>query len=164
MVGTTNMHSLHLGLVFGWLGVLGVEGILEFLPLWRRELRPATAVFHYYIDLILELPLLLGILATGMVLLSGRALDARLVVKLVASAVAIAANLACVVLVILRHRGAPERLDDRSRLIYTLIGLGTPVGAVALYLGLGYAGMLPRLSRSRWLSGRPTSSASPVRG
>jgi hypothetical protein len=138
-----NLGALHLALVFGWLGVLGCEAILEFLPLWRRELRPATAAFHYYIDVVLELPLLVGIVATGFLLLRGRPLDMRLIAKLVASAIPVALNLACIGVVILRHRGSPEQLEARSRVVYGLIAVGTPVGAVALFLGLGYAGLLP---------------------
>lgn len=133
---------LHFVLVAAWAGVVGVELVLELAPLRRPELRPATVVFHYYTDLWLELPLLLGVLVTGLLLLGERPMDARLAVKLAGAALALGANLVCMALVVARHRGPPGRAAARSRWIYATGLLGIPGGLVALYLGLGYAGWL----------------------
>lgn len=135
-----NLHLLHLISVAAWIGVIGAELVLELLPLRRPDLQAATAVFHYYIDLCVELPLLLAILATGALLLIGSPIDARLAIKLAGAAVALAANFACIVVVVRRHRGPQSEIKRRTMLIYTTVGVGVPGGVVALYIGLGYVG------------------------
>lgn len=139
-LGLVNTATLHLVLVAVWFGILLAEFVLELLPLRRPELQAATAAFHFYIDLLAELPVLLGIVATGAWLLRDRAIDARLAVKLAGAAVAIVANLVCVGVVIARHRCRPEDLDRRSRLVRSTAAVGVPGGLVALTIGLGYAG------------------------
>jgi len=134
--------TLHLVLLAGWAGVVATEAVIELLPLVRPQLRPAAAVFHYYIDLVVELPVLLGVAVTGAALLAGRPMDARLAAKVVAGAAAIAANLVCVLLVVARHRGPADRLAARSRLVFVSAGVGLPGAAAAFYLGAGYAGWL----------------------
>jgi len=134
-----DLHPLHFLLVAMWFGVVGAEVVLELLPLRRPELRGAADVLHYHIDLFVELPLLLGVVATGLLLLQGRALDVRLVVKLAGAALALGANFACVALVIARHRGRPELAGRRTKLVYLTALSGFPGGLLALYLGFGYA-------------------------
>ncbi len=135
-----NLHLLHLVSVAAWLGVIGAELVLELLPLRRPELQPATAVFHYYIDLCIELPLLLAILGTGALLLVDSRIDARMAIKLAGAAVALGANLACMVVVVLRHHGPQAEIKRRTMLVYATVAVGIPGGLVALYIGLGYVG------------------------
>jgi hypothetical protein len=137
-----SLPSLHMFAIALWTGVLAAEGVLEFLPLKRPELHAAAAAFHYSIDLLIELPLLIVIALTGVLLLRGTSFDARLIVKVAAGALAVLVNLICVVVVVIRHRGAPEQIERRTRRIYLLIAIGSPGYLLALVLGLGYAGWL----------------------
>jgi hypothetical protein len=138
-----SIHLLHLIFLAMWGGVLGCEFILEaWLPRRGPTGEETLAALHYYIDLGLELPLLLGVIVTGLLLLAGRPIDARLAVKLAGAAIALAANLTCVVLVVVRHRGDKAKLARRTRAIRWTAIIGVPAGFVALYIGLGYAGLL----------------------
>lgn len=132
---------LHFVVVAIWFGVLGTEFVLELLPLRRPELRPAAVEFHFWIDLILELPLLLAVLITGGYLATHRPMDLRLAVKLTAALMAIGANLFCFAVVVVRHRASPEKAAELTHLVHAS-GLGVPAGLVALYIGLGYAGWI----------------------
>ncbi len=140
-----DLHVLHFVVVAAWFGVVGVEFVMEIVPLRRPDLGPAVAVLHYWVDLIVELPLIVAVTATGFLILSGRPRcspdDARLLVKLLGAAVALGANLVCVALVVWRHRGRVDAIEKRSRWVRAT-GIGIPGGLVALYLGLGYAGWL----------------------
>ena len=48
-----------------WGGVVATEAVIEILPFRQRELHAATIRFHYWIDLLVELPLVLAVIATG---------------------------------------------------------------------------------------------------
>ncbi len=137
-----DLPLLHFVLVAMWGGLVAAEVVLELLPVWRPELRQPADVFHYYIDLWVELPLLAGVLATGLLLLRGHSVDARLAAKLAGAGIALGANLVCVAMVIVRHRGRAELAAGRTRIVHGTAMVGIPGGLVALYLGLGYAGWL----------------------
>jgi len=64
------------------------------------------ARFHYYLDIVLEAPLLLGVVLTGTVLLLQTQPDAALWVKVAAGLGAVVSNVVCVVVVIRRDRAA----------------------------------------------------------
>lgn len=138
-----DLRVAHLALVAAWVGVVLCESVLEVRGLRRPDLRAAAVEIHYWIDLLVELPLLCGVLATGLLLLAGRALDARLAVKIAGAALALAANFACVAIVVARRRGDPARAARRTRLVFATAAAGIPGGLVALWIGLGYAGRLP---------------------
>jgi ABC-type molybdate transport system permease subunit len=59
----------HLIVLSMWGGVVATEAVIEIFPFRRRELHAATIRFHYWIDLLVELPLVLAVIATGIVLL-----------------------------------------------------------------------------------------------
>jgi hypothetical protein len=133
-----NLRAVHLFLVAAWIGVVLVESLMEGLAFRRAPLRPAAVTFHYFIDLFIELPLVFAILGTGAVLLEERPMDGRLMVKVVSGLVALFSNLVAGVIVHLRHRGDPELIDARSRLLFIIGGIGVPTGFIALYIGLSY--------------------------
>src|SRR3990170_4694466 len=112
-----DLRTVHLLLVGVWFGIVGAEAVIELLPDRHPTLRSAADTFHYFIDLFVELPLLLGVTATGLVLLDGRGIDTRLALKLGGAALALAANFACVAIVIARHRGKRELAARRTRLV-----------------------------------------------
>lgn len=134
------MPTLHLVLVAFWGGIVATEAVLELLPLWRPALRPAAAAFHYYVDLFVELPVLLGVAATGLLLLRGRSFDARLAWKVGCGLAAVTANLVCIAFVIARERGRDARRT--TRIIFASAAVGLPAAGGALVLGAGYAGWL----------------------
>lgn len=134
--------TLHVAVLSAWLGVVLAEVVLELLPLRRPELRRATSVFHFYIDLFVELPVLMAVVATGVLLLGRHPIDTLVVVKVAGGALAVLANLTCVGVVIARHLGPPEAIERRSRLVIATAAVGAPGAAVALYLGARLAGWI----------------------
>ncbi len=132
----------HLLLLALWGGVVAAEAVMELLALRRPELARATATLHRAIDLWVEVPLLLGVLTSGLVLLSSRPLTPLLAAKAACGAVAVGANLYCVVTVVRRHREPDARLPARSRQVVASAVVGLPFALVALALGAYLAGWL----------------------
>jgi hypothetical protein len=122
---------LHLILVAAWAGLVLAELVLELVGARRPEAQRFVADVHYMIDLFLELPILLGVLATGGWLLRGATFDTALAVKVACGLAAVLANLVCVALVIARHRGARA-----TRAIFGTAMFGIPPALLAAYLGL----------------------------
>ena len=61
---TSLFSILHMAFLGFWGGVVATESVLEVYPYRRRELHQHTIQFHYWIDLIVELPLVIGVVAT----------------------------------------------------------------------------------------------------
>jgi hypothetical protein len=133
------MHLAHLACLCGWGAVLLIELVVESIgddhAAWAR-----AATLHFWIDVFAEIPLVIGILVTGgVLLLRSWPPSGLLSIKIVSAAVAIAANLYCCVVVVLRYRlrhdpAAVRRFRRRVQLSV----LGVPFGAVAAYIGLAY--------------------------
>ena len=102
-----NLISMgHLMLLCLWGGVVAAEAVLELYPRHHPEVHPTTIRFHYWIDLLIELPLVLAVMVTGITLaVLAWPLTALHLLKIVGAAVAVSANLVCIVLVIRRGRG-----------------------------------------------------------
>jgi len=125
----------HLILLALWAGVVAAELVLEDLGRRNRELRAPAARIHLWIDLLVELPLVLGVLASGVVLAALRwPLSPVHWAKIALAAVAIVANLICIALVIRRHRRQAHGLTRR---LIPLVAVGLP--AALLAAGLGFA-------------------------
>lgn len=144
-VGT--LQALHLFFIAGWAGVLACEALLEFLPAGDAGREQQIALLHYRIDLLLEAPLLAGILVTGVILLGDAQWSLALAIKVVAALVVIGANAACVVVVVRRHRGLRRPGRDAAGVfardthaIHWLIYVFTPIGLGVFVLGLVLAG------------------------
>ncbi len=122
-----------------WAGVAIVETVLE-LGANDEARRRAAAVLHYRIDLLVEIPLLFAILATGWVLTARLpSLTALHLWKLGCGLTAIGLNLFAAVVVILRYR---RREDPRALARYGALlrsgGLAVPFAVAAFYLGIRY--------------------------
>lgn len=140
---------VHLILVAFWGGVVAAEAVLEVLPIRRPALGGPTAMFHYYIDGLVELPVLVGVFGTGLVLAAlAWPLTGWHWVKIACAAAAIAANVTCIVLVLRRGRAilalrgsGPEgpRPQGPSLAILTCAGVGLVPGLLAAGLGLWLA-------------------------
>jgi hypothetical protein len=127
-------------LVALWGGLVLSETVIE-LSARDHESRRHAARLHYWIDLTLELPTVLGVLATGFALLARSGpLTPSLEVKVAAGLLAILGNLSCVVAVILRRRHVddPQALEVWARRVL-IHWTAIPFGVTALVLGLGRA-------------------------
>jgi hypothetical protein len=133
------LHLTHLVLVSLWGGLVLGESVLE-LSARDQAGREHAARIHFWMDVLLELPLLLGALATG-AWLTWRAWPPTTlhVIKIVAALVAVTLNLYCIGVVVARYRrradvSSVERDSKRVR----LSGLGIPFALVAAYIGVMY--------------------------
>jgi hypothetical protein len=123
-----------------WGGLVAAEMVVELRSRTPEEMRHAAAL-HYWIDVLLELPLLAAVLVTGAVLVaSAWPLTPLHWVKVGAGLLAIAANLWCVGHVLRRNRTASDAaaLARHARWVRVTAAFGLPFGAIALYLGLAY--------------------------
>lgn len=130
----------HLFLVALWGGVVLAELVLEALAWARRlELRP-VAEAHYFIDLFVEIPLLVAVVTTGVVLaLKHPALSPWHWVKFAMAAAALLDNVVCVVWVRRRHHAATDSERDHWHNRIRMTFAGIPLGIAAATLGLWLA-------------------------
>ena len=143
---TIHLASLvHLVFLCLWGGVVATEAVLELYPYRRQVLHEHSIRYHYWIDLLVELPLLLAVLITGIALsVLARPLSSKHVLLILFALVAVAANVACIALVVRRkvllERGAADtELWRISRRILTCAGVGMPFAALASAFGFWLA-------------------------
>lgn len=131
----------HVALLALWGGVVATEVIVELHAALHPPLQDAAARFHLRIDLILELPLILGVIASGSFLLAHAWPPTSLhLVKLACVAVPILSNLACVALVVMRARsldsGASASVPRaHTRRIFVTALVGVPFAFAGAVLG-----------------------------
>jgi hypothetical protein len=130
--GLAMAHLFALGL---WGGLAGAEVVIEATAR-DAESRRVAARLHHRLDLLLEAPILVVILATGALLATRVTLTPLLWLKIGCGLAAITANVVCIALVIARRRA----IDDDARvarlsgaILWT--GAGIPPALVALVLG-----------------------------
>ena len=138
---------MHLVFLSIWGGIVITEAVLELVPLRRRELLKSTVEFHYFIDIYLELPVILLVICTGAVNLFLVKITALILLKAAAACVAIGANLFCITEVIKRRSelmaGAGEQaIASRHRKVILSAVVGGPFAAAAIALGLYIAATL----------------------
>jgi hypothetical protein len=133
------LHLAHLVAICLWAGVVLGEGVLE-LSARDDAGRSQVARAHYLVDLLLELPLLLVVLATGALLVLGVwPLSPLHWLKIGAGLIAVGVNLYCVGLVIRRQRRVSDRAAlraDSQRIRWS--ALGVPFGVLAAVIGFSY--------------------------
>ncbi|MBT3218800.1 MAG: hypothetical protein HN348_06890, partial [Proteobacteria bacterium] len=89
---------------------------------------------HYWIDLLVELPLVLTVVATGLVMLIALwPLTWLHFIKIGLALVAVVANIYCITQVIERHRGSPDG-PHTGRIYFS--GAAIPFALVAAMIGL----------------------------
>lgn len=131
------MIVVHLLAVALWGGVVTAEVVLELVARSVAE-RAFVARVHFWIDLLVEIPLLVLVLASGVVLVvRAGELSAAMLAKIGCALVAIAFNADCVRWVVRRFvaradDSAVDRLTRRIR--FSIAGL--PFGLVAFVIGL----------------------------
>ncbi len=134
------VHLLHLVFIAVWRGVIAVEVVFEVLLRGSDGARRIAAQLHFWTDLLVEGPLLLGIVVTGGLLLARAWPPSTLhVIKLVGALTALAANTWCItqVTIRLRHVTNSEKLVRYQRRVF-LSGLAIPFGLIAAYIGFVY--------------------------
>jgi hypothetical protein len=145
MPATHVLGTAHLVLVALWGGVVATEAVIELYPRRHRGLHEPTIRLHYWIDLLVELPLLVAIVASGAwLVVRAWPLSVTHLVKLGCVLVPLAANLTCIALVLRRRRRleageAEADLWRRTRRIYAAFAVGVPFALVAAGLGLWLA-------------------------
>jgi hypothetical protein len=127
-----------------WGGVVATEAVIEVLPFRRHELHPAAIRLHYWIDLLVELPLVIGVSVTGTtLLLLIQEVTTLHLVKVAFAAAAVLVNLFCIAVVLRRarhlDRGAETKLWRASRVVLACFALGLACAAVAATLGFRLA-------------------------
>ncbi|HSN55521.1 MAG TPA: hypothetical protein VLT32_12660 [Candidatus Sulfomarinibacteraceae bacterium] len=136
----------HLVVLALWGGVVATEAVVEVLPFRRPELHPAAIRFHTWIDLLVELPLVLAVVGTGAALaLTVEPLTTTHLVKIGFAGAAVAVNLFCIAVVLRRGRrldrsgGDDAPLWRGSRIVLACFAAGLACAAVAATLGFRLA-------------------------
>ena len=144
--GTLNLVAmLHLMMLCFWGGVVATEAVVEVAPFRQTGLHPAAIRFHYWIDLMVELPLVLAVVATGITLLFlTEPLTPLHWLKVGFGAAAVAVNLFCIVVVVKRGRRLLQNPDDSalwrsSRIVLACFATGLLCAAGAAVLGFRFA-------------------------
>ena len=136
---------VHLIVLSLWGGVVAAEAVLEAYPFRRRELHTATIRFHYWIDLLVELPLVLAVVATGVtLLLVVEQITPTHVFKVFFGGMAVAVNLFCIAVVVRRGRKQERHPDDRSlwrssKVVLFCFAAGLACAAIAAIFGFRFA-------------------------
>ena len=137
------VSMLHLILLCLWGGVVATEAVLELYPYRRRELHDHTIRFHFWIDLLVEAPLILGVVITGAVLVAlAWPLSVVQIIKIACAAVAVSMNVLCIVFVVQRKRCLDGQGSDPwviTRRIVRCAVVGLPFAAVAAGMGFWLA-------------------------
>jgi hypothetical protein len=136
---------IHLMMLSLWGGVVATEAVIELYPFRKKELHAATIRFHYWIDLLVELPLVLAVVASGAVLFfSLDPVTLGHLVKVGFGGAAVAVNLFCIVVVVKRGRRLGRDADDgqlwgASRTVLMCFAGGLLCAAGAAVLGFRFA-------------------------
>jgi hypothetical protein len=144
------VSMIHLFSVAAWLGVVMTELVIEVYPYRNRGLHLSTIQFHYWIDLLVELPLVLLLLGSGIVLIFlSSSPDLLHILKIATGLIPVLACLSGIYIVIRRANALKagkkeEDLWGRSRNIVIMVLIASPF--FGLSLGLGFW-----LARSRLL-------------
>jgi NADH:ubiquinone oxidoreductase subunit 5 (subunit L)/multisubunit Na+/H+ antiporter MnhA subunit len=143
---TLNLVAMiHLMMLSLWGGVVATEAVIEVMPFRRRELHPAAIRLHYWIDLLVELPLVLAVVVTGGLLLYlTDPLTPLHLVKLGFGGAAIAVNFFCIAVVVRRGRRLEGLGDDTglwksSRVVLACFAVGLLFATGAAVLGFRFA-------------------------
>lgn len=139
------LSMIHLIMLALWGGVVATEAVIEILPFRCRELHPAAIRFHFWIDLLVELPLVLAVIATGAAL--AFAIDPLTplhLVKITLGGLAVAINLFCILVVVKRGRQLSLQADGEhlwraSRTVLACFAGGLLCAAGAAVLGFRFA-------------------------
>jgi len=104
---------LHLAFVSALIGVVATETVMELLPLRHKDLHHSAIRFHLWIDLLLEAPIALGVVATGIVMATlVSKLTTYHLVKISFASIAFMLGITCIIRVIRRNRLREGRVSE----------------------------------------------------
>ena len=105
---------IHLIVLSLWGGVVATEAVIEIYPFRHSEMHAATIRLHYWIDLLVEGPLVVAVIVTGGWLLFHQDPVTTLhLVKVGFAGAAVAVNVFCIAVVVRRGR----RFDGGRRTV-----------------------------------------------
>jgi hypothetical protein len=139
------LPMIHLMALSLWGGVVATEAVIEIYPFRHREAHAATIRLHYWIDLLVEAPLVLAVVVTGVSLLVlADPITPLHLVKVGFAGAAVAVNVFCIAVVVRRgrrlDRGAPDgQLWWASRVVLACFAVGLACAGVAAALGFSFA-------------------------
>ena len=136
---------LHLLLIGLWAGCVAVEMVLEVASRTNPQLTAVVARFHHSIDLVVEIPVISGVLLTGVLMLDLNRMSGAYAVMVVCGTLAVLVNALCVIPVLRRSRyvdaDQPALAQEQSRLVFVAFYTGAPLGAIALASGARLLGV-----------------------
>ncbi|MDX2436917.1 MAG: hypothetical protein QNL88_07715 [Acidobacteriota bacterium] len=136
---------IHLIVLSLWGGVVATEAVIEVYPFRHREVHTATIRLHYWIDLLVEAPLVLAVVLTGgLLLMSTDTITPLHLVKVGFAGAAVIVNVFCIFVVVRRGRGLERATDDTqlwaaSRVVLACFAVGLGCAGVAAVLGFNLA-------------------------
>lgn len=136
---------IHLMVLSLWGGVVATEAVIEVYPFRHREVHSATIRLHYWIDLLVEAPLVLAVVVTGgILLLTTSPVTPLHFVKVGFAGAAVAVNVFCILVVVRRGRNLDRQSDDTrlwkaSRIVLACFAVGLACAGVAAVLGFNLA-------------------------
>lgn len=139
------LPMIHLMVLSLWGGVVATEAVIEVYPFRHRDAHAATIRLHYWIDLLVEAPLVLAVVATGMAsLLLVDPVTPLHLVKVCFAGAAVAVNVFCIAVVIRRGRRLDTRASDgqlwrMSRVVLACFVVGLVCAGVAAAIGFSFA-------------------------
>ncbi len=136
-------HLIILGL---WGGIVTTEVVLEMYHRKHPEAHMSVIKLHFWIDLLVELPLIICMAASGIFLLTLIETITWLhIVKISLGSAAIISNLYCVYAVVKRARVLDLNIEDSilfrlSNVVFACGATGIPIGVIVFGMGiwLGY--------------------------
>ena len=142
---TDLVAMLHLIVLSLWGGVVATEAVIEVYPFRQHQLHAATIRFHYWIDLLVELPLVIAVVTTGTLLFFlVDPLTPLHWLKICFGGAAVGVNLFCIAVVVKRGRRLSRDGDDgplwrASRTVLACFAVGLACAAGAAVLGFRFA-------------------------
>ncbi len=136
---------LHLIFVATWGGIVMTESVLEIVAKKKNENLKSISVFHYWIDLLVELPVIMAVLATGVALfILTESITILHIVKISFAVMAILANLYCIYNVIKRYQAVHsgecrDTLLKKTNPVMLSGIIGIPIGIIVFSIGLWIA-------------------------
>lgn len=131
------MHIFAAGL---WLGCAFAEVVLETMRQRSTELRKPVAVFHYYIDLFVELPFILITVITGLYLAVHFGVEGWGLAKMVLGLIGAGSNILSIWVIVQRKRATDAGDEDEvaftDRRFLVLTALTVPAALSAMVIGL----------------------------
>ena len=136
---------LHLTFVSVLIGIIATETVMELLPLRKKDLHHSAIRFHVWIDLLLELPIALGVIATGIAMATlVKELTLLHLIKIACASTAFILGLSCIWRVIRRNRFRENKepediLEKETRKIHITAGLIYILIIITIIMGVWLA-------------------------